>query len=249
MKKGIDVSQWQGDINWGAVNADFAILRAGYGRVKSQIDTKFEQNYRNAKAVGMPLGAYWYSYAMSPDEARVEARVFIDIIKGKQFEYPVYFDVEENSVLRLGMNAVSNIISAFCDEMEKAGYWVGLYMSASPLKTYVTQQVRDRYAIWVAHYGVSKPSYSGSYGMWQYASDGKVNGIAGNVDMDYCYIDYPKAIKEAGKNGFKKEEPKPVEPKPEPEPEAKPEEPQLKTIDIEVVVDGIKYGGTLTEKK
>lgn len=247
MKKGIDVSQCQGNINWGAVNADFAILRAGYGRVKSQIDTKFEQNYRNAKAVGMPLGAYWYSYAMSPDEARVEARVFIDIIKGKQFEYPVYFDVEENRVLRLGMNAVSNIISAFCDEMEKAGYWVGLYMSASPLKTYVTQQVRDRYAIWVAHYGVSKPSYSGSYGMWQYASDGKVNGIAGNVDMDYCYIDYPKAIKDAGKNGFKKEESKPVEPKPEPE--TKPEEPKLKTIDIEVVVDGIKYDGTLTEKK
>jgi GH25 family lysozyme M1 (1,4-beta-N-acetylmuramidase) len=109
--------------------------------------------------------------------------------------------------------------------------------------------VRDRYAVWIAHYGVSKPSYSGSYGMWQYASDGKVNGIAGNIDMDYCYIDYPKAIKEAGKNGFKKEEPKPVEPKPEPEPETKPEEPQLKTIDVEVVVDGIKYGGTLTEKE
>ena len=144
MTKGIDVSQWQGDINWGAVKADFAILRAGYGRLKSQIDTKFEQNYRNAKAVGMPLGAYWYSYAMSPDEARVEARVFIDIIKGKQFEYPVYFDVEEQSVFRLGTTAVSNIISAFCDEMEKAGYFVGLYMSASPLTTYVTQAVRDR---------------------------------------------------------------------------------------------------------
>lgn len=243
MTKGIDVSQWQGDINWGAVKADFAILRAGYGRVKSQIDTKFEQNYRNAKAVGMPLGAYWYSYAMSPDEARVEAKVFIDIIKGKQFEYPVYFDVEEQSVFRLGTTAVSNIISAFCDEMEKAGYFVGLYMSASPLTTYVTQAVRERYAVWVAHYGVSKPSYNGQYGMWQYASDGKVNGINGNVDMDECYIDYPKMIKESGKNGFEKPEPevKPVEPKPE--------EPKLKTIDIEVVVDGVKYAGTLTEKK
>ena len=249
MKNGIDVSEHQGVIDWTRVKADFAIIRAGYGREISQKDKKFDINYAGAKAAGIPCGAYWYSYAQSEEEARTEAAVCLEIIKGKQFEYPVYFDVEENSVLRLGMNAVSNIISAFCDEMEKAGYWVGLYMSASPLKTYVTQQVRDRYAIWVAHYGVSKPSYSGSYGMWQYASDGKVNGIAGNVDMDYCYIDYPKAIKEAGKNGFKKEEPKPVEPKPEPEPETKPEEPQLKTIDVEVVVDGIKYGGTLTEKK
>lgn len=238
MKKGIDVSQWQGDINWSTVKADFAILRAGYGKVKSQIDTKFEQNYRNAKAVGMPLGAYWYSYAKSPDEAREEAKVFIDIIRDKQFEYPVYFDVEEGSVLKLGTNAVSNIISAFCNEMEKAGYFVGLYMSASPLTTYVTQAVRDRYAIWVAHYGVSKPSYSGQYGMWQYSSTGRVGGINGNVDVDECYVDYPALIKAKGKNGFEKL--KPV---------VKPEELKLKTIDVEVIVDGVKYAGTLTEKK
>ena len=243
MKKGIDVSQWQGDINWGAVKADFAILRAGYGRVKSQIDTKFEQNYRNAKAVGMPLGAYWYSYAMSADEAREEAKVFIDIIKGKQFEYPVYFDVEEAKTLALGRDRVSDIINAFLEEMEKAGYFAGLYMSASPLTTHTTDFVKKRFAIWVANYGVSKPSYSGQYGMWQYSSTGRVGGINGNVDMNECYVDYPKMIKESGKNGFEKPKPevKPVEPKPE--------EPKLKTIDIEVVVEGIKYTGTLTEKK
>lgn len=243
MKKGIDVSQWQGDINWGAVKADFAILRAGYGRVKSQIDTKFEQNYRNAKAVGMPLGAYWYSYAMSADEAREEAKVFIDIIKGKQFEYPVYFDVEEAKTLALGRDRVSDIINAFLEEMEKAGYFAGLYMSASPLTTHTTDFVKKRFAIWVANYGVSKPSYSGQYGMWQYSSTGRVGGINGNVDMNECYVDYPKMIKESGKNGFEKPKPevKPVEPKPE--------EPKLKTIDIEVVVEGIKYAGTLTEKK
>lgn len=236
MKNGIDVSQWQGDINWGAVKTDFAILRAGYGREKSQVDTKFEQNYNGAKAAGIPVGAYWYSYAMSTDEARVEAQAFINTIKGKQFEYPVYFDVEENKVFKLGMNAVSNIISAFCDEMEKAGYFVGLYMSASPLSTYVTQAVRNRYAIWVAHYGVSKPNYNGQYGMWQKSSQGSVSGINGYVDIDECYIDYPKQIKESGKNGFKKEEPKPATP-------------QAKTINVEMTVDGVKYAGTLTEKK
>lgn len=247
MKKGIDVSQWQGDINWGAVNADFAILRAGYGREKSQIDTKFEQNYKNAKAVDMPLGAYWYSYAMSPDEARIEARVFIDIIKGKQFEYPVYFDVEENKALALGRDRVSDIINAFLEEMEKNGYFAGLYMSASHLTNLTTQYVKNRYAIWVAHYGVNKTNYTGQYGMWQYSSTGRVNGINGNVDMNECYVDYPTQIKADGRNGFPKPEPKPVEPKPEPV--VKPEEPQLKTIDVEVVVDGIKYGGTLTEKE
>ena len=245
MKKGIDVSQWQGDINWGAVNADFAILRAGYGRVKSQIDAKFEQNYRNAKAVGMPLGAYWYSYAMSADEAREEARVFLEIIKGKQFEYPVYFDVEEAKTLALGRDRVSDIIIAFLEEMEKAGYFAGLYMSASPLTTHTTEFVKKRFAIWVAHYGVSKPSYNGQYGMWQYSSTGRVDGINGNVDMNECYVDYPKQIKADGKNGFEK--PKPIEPTPEPIPEPTPEEP--KTIDIEVVIGGVKYAGTLTEKE
>lgn len=245
MKKGIDVSQWQGDINWGAVNADFAILRAGYGRVKSQIDTKFEQNYRNAKAVGMPLGAYWYSYAMSPDEAREEARVFLEIIKGKQFEYPVYFDVEENKALALGRDRVSDIIIAFLDEMEGAGYFVGLYMSASHLTNLTTQYVKDRFAIWVAHYGVSKTTYTGQYGMWQYSSTGRIDGINGNVDLNECYVDYPKQIKTDGRNGFEK--PQPIEPTPEPIPEPTPEEP--KTIDIEVVVGGVKYAGTLTEKE
>ena len=238
MTKGIDVSQWQGDINWGAVKADFAILRAGYGRVKSQIDTKFEQNYRNAKAVGMPLGAYWYSYAMSADEAREEAKVFLEIIKGKQFEYPVYFDVEENKALALGRDRVSDIIIAFLEEMEKAGYFAGLYMSASHLTNLTTQYVKDRFAIWVAHYGVNKTTYTGQYGMWQYSSTGRVGGINGNVDLNECYVDYPKQIKADGRNGFEK---------PKPEPEPTPEEP--KTIDIEVVIDGVKYSGTLTEKK
>ena len=191
----------------------------------------------------MPLGAYWYSYAMSADEAREEAKVFLEIIKGKQFEYPVYFDVEEAKTLALGRDRVSDIIIAFLEEMEKAGYFAGLYMSASPLTTHTTEFVKKRFAIWVANYGVSKPSYSGQYGMWQYSSAGRVDGINGNVDMNECYVDYPKQIKADGKNGFEK--PKPIEPKPEPEPT--PEEP--KTIDIEVVIGGVKYAGTLTEKE
>lgn len=211
--KGIDVSEHQGNINWNAVAKEvgFAILRAGYGKVVTQKDKQFENNYKGCKENNVPCGVYWYSYATSEDTARQEARVCLEVIKGKQFEYPIYFDVEENSQFALGKDKVSKIIQAFCNEIENAGYWAGLYMSASPLVSYVSADVRQRYTLWVAHYGVSKPSYSGDYGMWQYTSTGRVSGISGNVDLDECYVDYPDLIKSAGLNGYKKA-PAPSEP-------------------------------------
>ncbi|HOC34819.1 MAG TPA: GH25 family lysozyme, partial [Ruminococcus flavefaciens] len=108
--KGIDVSVHNGNIDWGKVKADgidFAILRAGYGRLVSQKDERFEQNYAGAKAVGLPIGAYWYSYAMTPEEAELEADVFLSVIKGKRFEMPVYFDLEEKKQFDLGKEQVS----------------------------------------------------------------------------------------------------------------------------------------------
>lgn len=223
-KNGIDVSEWQGDIDWSAVTADFVIIRAGYGRLEKQKDEKFEQNYAGAKAAGIPVGAYWYSYAMSEDEARLEAETCLKVIAGKRFEYPIYLDIEEQRTLSLGKAAVTAIIKAFLDKVESAGYWVGLYMSASPLSAYVSESVRNRYAVWVAHYGVSKPSYSGSYGMWQLSSTGSVPGISGNADLDECYVDYPKLIKESGCNGYAPE-------------------PSTKTVRI--TIDGTTWEGTL----
>ena len=238
-KNGIDVSRWQGSINWKSVKdsgIEFAIIKLGGADQGFYKDSCFEQNYKNAKAAGVPVGAYFYSAAKSGDEARKEAAWFINNLKDKQFEYPVYMDVEESSVLALGKDKVSDIIVSFLNEMEKAGYFAGLYMSASPLTTHTTQFIKDRYAIWVANYGVSKPSYKGKYGMWQKSSAGKVNGISGNVDLNECYIDYPHEIKQGGKNGFSKTEPTPTQP-------------ILKTIKAELTVNGVKYGGTLTEIK
>lgn len=207
LTKGIDVSKHQGNINWSAVKnagVDFAIIRAGYGREISQKDVQFENNYAGCKSNGIPVGAYWYSYATSVEEAVVEAKVFLEVVKGKTFEYPVYFDLEEKKQLALGKETCTAIAKAFMDTVEKAGYWVGLYMSASPLKTYISEEVRKRYAVWVAHYGVSKTTYDGPYGMWQHSSKGRVSGISGNVDLNNCYINYPVYIKNAGLNGFKK---------------------------------------------
>ena len=202
--KGIDVSVHNGSINWNQVKNDgiqFAILRAGYGREASQKDQCFEEYYRNAKAVGMPVGSYWYSYATSVEEARIEAQVCISIIKGKQFEYPIYFDLEEQSAFNTGKANCSAMVRAFCGELEKAGYFAGLYMSRSPFNSYMEEDIKTRYALWLAEYG-SQLNYSGAVGMWQKSSTGRVSGINGNVDMNECYIDYAGKIKPAGLNGF-----------------------------------------------
>ena len=235
--KGIDVSEHQGIINWNAASKEvgFAILRAGYGKVITQKDKQFENNYKGCKENNVPCGVYWYSYATNEDTARQEAKVCLEVIKGKQFEYPIYFDVEEQSQFALGKDKVSKIIQAFCNEIENAGYWAGLYMSASPLTTYVSADVRQRYAIWVAHYGVSKPSYSGDYGMWQYSSTGEVYGIGGSVDMDECYVDYPALIKSAGLNGYEKV----------PAPDN--QQPSKSSIKVTLEFDDHKYSGLLEE--
>jgi len=202
--KGIDVSVHNGDIDWGKVKADgigFAILRAGYGRLASQKDKKFEQNYAGAKAAGIPAGAYWYSYAMSPEEAELEADVFLSVIKGKQFEMPVYFDLEEKKQFDLGKEQVSAIMRAFLKKVEGAGYFVGLYGSASSLTTHTADDIKSWYTIWLAHW-VDQTNYSGAYGIWQHSEKGKVAGINGNVDLDICYKDFPNIIKGKGLNGW-----------------------------------------------
>lgn len=204
--KGIDISQYQTGIDFEKVKAagySFVIIRAGYGKYTKQKDPQFETHYKNAKAAGLDVGAYWYSYAVSADEAKQEAAACLEVIKGKQFEYPIYFDLEEQAAFKKGKTVCSNMVTAFCGAMEAAGYFAGLYISRSPLQTYITSEVASRYALWVAEYA-SKCNYSGSYGMWQYSSTGNVNGISGNVDCDYCYTDYPAAIESGGFNGFTK---------------------------------------------
>ena len=238
--KGIDVSVHNGVIDWNKVKAagiQFAILRAGYGRVVSQKDGKFEENYKNAKAAGIPVGAYWYSYAVTPDEARLEAQVCLEILKGKQFEFPIFFDQEEKKTLDTGKANCSAMIRAFCEVLEKAGYWVGLYTSRSCLSTHIEDDIKTRYAIWAAEWA-SKLNYSGSVGIWQYSSKGKINGISGDIDLDTAYVDYPASVKKAGLNGFAKQTAAPATTtKTEPN----------KTVTISVQIGNETYKGTLTK--
>lgn len=202
--RGIDVSKWQGNIDWNRVKAsgvDFAILRAGYGSVSSQKDVTFEDNYQNAKAAGIPVGAYHYSYAKDVAGAKKEAQTFLEWIKGKQFEYPVVFDIEESATYNLGRNTVSEIIKTFCSIVEAAGYYVSVYTNKNWLDHVVSDEVKSKYDTWLAQW-TSTPSYIGPYGMWQYTSSGVVDGISGRVDMDIAYKNYPEIIKRKQLNGW-----------------------------------------------
>ena len=241
--KGIDVSVHNGSINWNQVKNDgvqFAILRAGYGREKSQKDQRFEEYYANAKAVGMPVGCYWYSYATGVEEARLEAQVCLSVIKGKQFEYPVYFDLEEQNAFNTGKSNCSAMVRAFCGELEKAGYFAGLYMSRSPFNSYMEDDIKTKYALWLAEYG-QKLNYNGSVGMWQKSSTGRISGINGDVDMNECYIDYPERIQSAGLNGFSKCE---IIDTPQIAPEIPKSENQAT---VEVNINGETYSGKLNK--
>ena len=239
--KGIDVSYAQGMIDWEKVKAsglvDFAILRAGYGRETTQVDTQFERNHAACKRLGIPVGVYWYSYATTAAEAEQEAKVCLQTIRGKQFEYPVAFDIEEARSLPQA-DAIS---TTFCTALENAGYYTAIYTFKSALESNFSAAVKNRYDIFLSHIGVQQTDYAGSYGLWQYSWTGCIPGISGDVDLDYAYKDYPTMIQKAGLNGFTKTT-QPTEPKPEPTPTPKPdtEESTLQQI--------LKHVASLDEK-
>ena len=207
--KGIDISTYQRNVDFKKLKAagvNFVILRAGYGNAlayPNQYDDMFESHYKNAKAAGLNVGAYWYLYATTVSGAQQEAKSFLKALKGKKFEYPVYIDLEERSQFNTGRTNCSNMVRAFCDILENAGYWSGLYISRNPLQNYITPEVANRYSLWVAEYA-SKCNYNGQVDIWQYTSSARYNGFNGNLDGDYSYKDYPTLIKNAGKNGYTK---------------------------------------------
>lgn len=204
MTRGIDVSAYQKDIDYKKVKSsgiDFAIARAGYGKLASQKDAEFETHYKAAKAAGLDVGTYWYSYATSVADAKEEATACLQAIKGKKFEYPIFYDLEERRTFSTGMT--NEIAIAFLTRLEKAGYFAGIYISRSPAQTYLYPSTRKRYALWLAEYS-PRLHYDGQYGMWQYTGSGRVSGVRGDVDCDECYISYPKAIKAKGLNGYSK---------------------------------------------
>jgi lysozyme len=198
--KGIDVSTWQGVINWPQVKAagiQFAIVRAGHGTSR---DKYWEKNYAGAKAAGIRVGAYWYSEAKSTTGAAAEADKFLTVLKGKVLEFPVYYDIEEKSQFAKGKAFCSSIALTVLKKLTAAGYLAGLYTSTG-FTPYFSSEVLRNYPFWCAQYN-TRCTYGGPYGIWQHSSKGAVAGISGNVDLDIGYVEYSTEIKSKGLNGF-----------------------------------------------
>lgn len=186
--KGIDVSKHQGIIDWKKVKeggVEFAIIRIGYGGSVPVKDEKFEENYKNAKANGLKVGTYLYSYANSESDVEAEVNSILKWLDGKTFDLPFYLDVEDKKTQgKLSVNELTNYVYNICERIEKAGYFTGIYASKNWLETKLDMNKLNRFTVWLAQWS-SNPTYQGSYGLWQYTSDGSINGISGRVDMNY----------------------------------------------------------------
>lgn len=203
--KGIDVSKWQGGINWNEAENDgvgFAILREGYGKESAtQIDKQFETNYKGAKAAGVPVGVYHYSYADSTADAKLEAQFCLKNISGKQLEYPVCFDIEDKEQLKLDNRTRTDICKAFCETIEDAGYYAMIYCNLDWYKNKLISSQLTDYDLWLAQWEVAEPSVS--CGIWQKSSSGAIDGISGNVDLNEAFKGYPTIMYGRGLNGYK----------------------------------------------
>ena len=197
---GIDVSAYQGEINWGDVadsGINFAMLRiiTGSSSNSTTLDTQFENNYRRARRNGVKVGVYRYSYATTASGARREARKIIEALDGRTLDYPIAMDMEATSVL----NATSKsdrtrIVRAFKDEIESAGYRFVLYANLNWLNNYLDMNALSDCEVWIARYRDFNRGHGytggGKVTMWQYTSTGRVSGISGNVDRDVSYKSY-----------------------------------------------------------
>lgn len=205
-KHGIDVSKWQGDIDFNAVKnsgkVDFAIIRDGYGWDNdTQKDVKFERNVEGFKSVGTPVGAYHFSYADSVHAAEREAYTCMKFISGHKFEMPIYYDVESEGVSRsLGKALISQMVDKFCSILEDHGYFAGIYANTDYFTNYLDRELLKKYTWWQADYRATPQLYNPA--IFQYSSSGQIPGIAGNCDVNKMYEDLPSIITSKGFNGY-----------------------------------------------
>lgn len=200
MKKGIDVSGWQGEIFWDKVKSqiEFAILKLGnvYENEELYIDSKFELNYKEATKNKIPIGVYVYSYITSEAKAKENANKIIEYMKNKKIQLPIYLDLEDKTIRNINKDKMTKIITVFCETLENAGYWAGIYCNLDWAKNVLDMNKLKRFTLWIAQY-YSTCTYNGDYAIWQKQSDGKIEGIKGNVDIDIMYQDIiQKEVKE-----------------------------------------------------
>lgn len=202
--QGIDVSKWNGDIDWSKVKkagVEFVLISCGTSQ--SSIDS-FEKNYKVAKNNGIMVGVYRYSYAKTEESAVKEAQSLLNNIKGKQLEFPIVIDIEDSSLTKLSRQEKTDIVKAFCEEIENAGYYAMYYCNLNWLNSHLYKDQLSKYDLWLAQWNVTEPSVE--CGIWQMYDNGEIDGISGNVDMNMSFKDYPSIMIKKGINGYSKNE-------------------------------------------
>lgn len=208
---GIDVSSWQKNYPYEKAISEgvkFVIIRAGYSTKK---DSQFETHYKRAKELGLKVGAYWFSYASNASKAETEARAFLKAVEGKQFELPLYMDVESSTIQKASKSDRNAGIEAFAKIIENAGYYFAVYTNTNWYNNLISgSELNKKYDWWIAQWSKSAPSSNIKYGVWQFGGESnsiRSNKIGGVItDQNYCYKDYESIMKKKGLNGFKKSE-------------------------------------------
>ena len=201
VKRGIDISYAQGEIDWEALSKsgiDFVIMRCGRGDIDGtgpQADIRFYENIEAANKYRMDVGVYFYTYAETPAQAEREAEFMLTLLEGYTITYPVILDMEE-STRRKDM---SNIAEAFLEVVAEGGYYPMLYSYQSMLDDHFSDEIKEKYAVWIARLK-HKPETDYDYYIWQYSHDGQIVGIKGDVDFDTAYRDFPEILRDYGLN-------------------------------------------------
>lgn len=204
--RGIDVSKWQKDIDWKKVSisgVDFVMIRSSFG--SEDVDQCLKKNVEGCEKYGIPYGFYHYTYAKNAAEAANEAKFFLKNIRKYSPEYPIVLDIEEEFYKKMSRKQVTEVLVTFMDIIEDAGYYAMVYNSPNFIKACIDTSKLEKYDIWIACWGDEErlsSLYDGHYGMWQYSATGRVNGIDGDVDMDYSYKDYAEIIRKNGLNNL-----------------------------------------------
>ena len=208
VRDGIDVSQYQGEIDWERVkeHIDFAILRCGYGQdIPGQDDPTFKRNADECTRLGIPFGVYLYSYATDERAALSEARHVMRLVKDYKMEYPVYLDLEDPRIGRLTNEQIERNCRVWADELARNNYFPGFYASYYWWTSKLTGALFTRYTRWVARY--AEELGAEGFDMWQYTDKGFVEGINAPVDRNYAFRDFPAEIRAGGYNNFERPEP------------------------------------------
>lgn len=207
----LDVSRWQGRIDWDKIKAsgkiDGVMLKTVSTNSKLSkrkdglyIDPMFERNYAECKQLGIPVGVYYYTYAVSHTSADAELALLKTALTWKTFELPICVDVEDNKLCKLGKQALTDLTAYALETIEQWGFYALLYtgLNFGETRLYMGSAALRKYDVWVAAYRDNKPTPEWSFGMWQYTSTARVPGITGNADLSHAYKDYAAIIAKKG---------------------------------------------------